>query len=979
MIGSLYTQSSYSILKSTLHLETIFKHAKQENLDFVAITDDNNLHGLYKALVLSKKYQIPLILGFQKTFKVLGYDLDLLIYAQNDEALKSLIELNSLTARTPDIPFESCVQLLNKLIIVLPSTQSFIYQHYEMSGRIYEVISSLHKSLKNFYLGLGNATDFEVDKITPILKEIALNEDLKYLPTYQQSYEDEENKTTYDIVNTIKDSQFKSLNVSMHLLSKNELVKKYEQEKNIFKNVDAVFGRVNYTYLDNTQSLPVFPTKDNVESHIYLYALAHKGLEKRLENSGVRKSTDYIQRLNEELEVIHQMGYDDYFLIVYDFVRFAKTNDILVGPGRGSAAGSLVAYCLGITEVDPIQYDLLFERFLNIDRKSMPDIDLDFPDVKRDLVIDYVKEKYGLNHVVTMTTFTNLTTKTSMRDIARQMNLSQERINAIIASHTKGILDESDREAQKLVKVASTIEGIPRQTGTHPAGIILSKQDLTTLVPLMNGPKDIYQSQLEASDLESLGFLKIDFLGLKNLTMIEDILKLEQNKLKLSDMPLDDKKTFELLSNADVEGVFQLESQGMRNVIRKLRPSHFEDIVALLALFRPGPMQFIDDYIKRRHGDTYEKLDSDIDEILKPTYGIIVYQEQIMKIFQVYAGYKLSEADIIRRAISKKNRDMIDREKARFIEKSVRLNRDAETAEKIYNHIEKFADYGFNRSHSVAYAFIAYYMAYLKTHYYASFISVLMSQNTSNTAYLKELVLDAQNKGLVVYPPNINLSKLDFIPYKSGILAPLTMIKGIGLTTAKKIVELQPFDSYDHFKEKVFKVLNEKSIEILIHANALDVFGLNHKELLDQNNLNQTGFEQFLDDYKKTRLEELPFNTLKEKEIEVLGFNLKYLKDEVLIRLNETHKLKPLSLKEQSIRTIGMIESVKIITTKKGDEMAFVTFSNGISLDLTVFPNQYKSYKELLSDTYVYIEATKDHNQAVENKYIINKIKKVKV
>ena len=288
-----------------------------------------------------------------------------------------------------------------------------------------------------------------------------------------------------------------------------------------------------------------------------------------------------------------------------------------------------------------------------------------------------------------MTTFTNLTTKTSMRDIARQMNLSQERINAIIASHTKGILDESDREAQKLVKVASTIEGIPRQTGTHPAGIILSKQDLTTLVPLMNGPKDIYQSQLEASDLESLGFLKIDFLGLKNLTMIEDILKLEGNKLKLTDIPLDDKKTFELLSNADVEGVFQLESQGMRNVIRKLRPSHFEDIVALLALFRPGPMQFIDDYIKRRHGAPYEKLDNDIDEILKPTYGIIVYQEQIMKIFQVYAGYKLSEADIIRRAISKKNRDIIDKEKARFIEKSVMLNRDAKTAERIYNHIEK--------------------------------------------------------------------------------------------------------------------------------------------------------------------------------------------------------------------------------------------------------------------------------------------------
>ena len=577
-----------------------------------------------------------------------------------------------------------------------------------------------------------------------------------------------------------------------------------------------------------------------------------------------------------------------------------------------------------------------------------------------------------------MTTFTNLTTKTSMRDIARQMNLSQERINAIIASHTKGLLDKTDVEAQKLIKVAQSIEGIPRQTGTHPAGIILSKQDLTSIVPLMQGPKDIFQSQLEASDLESLGFLKIDFLGLKNLTMIEDILALEKDKIKLSDIPLDDANTFNTLSNADVEGIFQLESSGMKHTIRNLKPSQFEDIVAILALYRPGPMQFIDQYIQRRHGKPYEKIDQTIDDILKPTYGIIVYQEQIMKILQAYAGYNLSEADIIRRAISKKDHTLIETEKIRFIARAMKLNKPKEVAEKIYNHIEKFADYGFNRSHSVAYAFITYYMAYLKTHYYKSFITVLMNQNISNTNYLKILIMDAQNKGIHIYPPNVNLSKEVFIPHQMGILAPISMIKGISNTVAKEIIKLQPFKDYTDFKHKAGKIIHEKTIESLIHAGALDVFKLNHSTLLEQNNLGQTGFEAFLDDYKKVELKELDFDQLKSNELEVLGMNLIYDKDQTLIKLNKKYNIKPITLNDQTIQTIGKVESVKIITTKKGDEMAFVSLHNGIELDLTVFPKTYSNYKSLLDEKYLYIEATKDLKDLKSNKYIVNKIKKVK-
>lgn len=978
MVGSLYTQSTYSILKSTLHLDAIFKHAKTEGFDFIAITDDNNLHALYKILLLSKKYQMKSIIGFQKTFNIDGSNIDLLIYAKDDLALQSLIELASMTAINPNISLNETSTLLKKLIIVVPTTQHFIHQNIQNIDLILATLNTIKNQTKSLYIGISNYTDFEKSVIQPTLMPLIKSIGLKLLPTYLSTYVSLDSHITYDIINKIKDANYKALDQPMHLLTKNELLAQYKNYPEVFKNVSDLFGQVNYTYLDQVQELPTFPTKDNLDSKTYIKLLAHAGLKKRLENSGIKVNHVYVERLNHELNVIDQMGYNDYFLIVYDFVRFAKTNDILVGPGRGSAAGSLVAYCLGITEVDPIPFDLLFERFLNIDRKSMPDIDLDFPDIKRDLVIDYVKQKYGQNHVVTMTTFTNLTTKTSMRDIARQMNLSQERINAIIASHTKGILDETDREAKRLIEVAQTIEGIPRQTGTHPAGIILSKQDLTKQIPLMTGPKDILQSQLEASDLEALGYLKIDFLGLKNLTMIEDILKLEGHKFKLSDIPLDDAKTYETLSLADVDGVFQLESQGMRSALRKLKPTQFEDIVAILALYRPGPMQFIDTYIDRRHGANYPKIDTEIDAILKPTYGIIVYQEQIMKILQTYAGYALSEADIIRRAISKKDHTIIDKEKKHFIERALERGKDAKIAETIYNHIEKFANYGFNKSHSVAYAYVAYYMAYLKTHYYQSFSSVLMSQNTSNTGYLKTLIADASAKGYNVYPPDVNLSKTEFLPHKDGMLAPLTIIKGIGITVANKIIGLQPFKNYSDFKEKMSSIINEKNIELIIHAGALDSFGLNHSSLLEQNNLSQTGFENFLDDYQRPKLEELSFNTLKTNEQEVLGFNMKYLKDITLNTLFKTFNIQPMNLKDQSIITIGLIENVKIIKTKKGDDMAFITLNNGIILDLTMFPNQYKVYKDLLSESYVYIEATKDNNQTKENKYIINKIKKVK-
>src|SRR5690554_1847619 len=952
-----YVHSDYSLLQSALTIERLVKRAEQLGIEMLALTDYNTTAGHYEFQERCKRAGIKPILGLELSVQYQNAkEAPVVLIAVTQLGYENLLRLASLPV---PISYANLVEFKGGLAL-LEGVGTTPMGELLAAGRLEDAMrldAWYKKQFGPWYYLRWQAGERE-DLVNHFPdNQFILCRDVRY--AHPQAREILEVMAQIGRIEPV---------IPPHpMLGWEELQEKFTGPERVVEQT-LQLAKACDVQLRGEQVLPPHPSGQNLTD------LAFEGARERY-----GEVTEAVRaRLVEELTVIEELGFADYFLIVADIVRSAKEAQIPVGPGRGSAAGSLVAYCLGITEVDPIEYDLLFERFLNIDRRSMPDIDLDFPDIKRDLVINYVKEKYGKNHVVTMTTFTNLTTKTSMRDIARQMQLSQERINAIIASHAKGILDETDKEAMRLIEVAQTIEGIPRQTGTHPAGIILSKNDLTKRIPLMLGPKDIYQSQLEASDLENLGFLKIDFLGLKNLTMIEDILKLIQKPLKLSDIPLNDKKTFDMLSNADVEGVFQLESSGMRRTLLKLKPSTFEDIVAILALYRPGPMQFIDDYIARRHGKSYEKIDPEMDEILKNTYGIIVYQEQIMKILQTYAGYSLSQADIIRRAISKKDHQLIEQERMKFIESAKKLNKPVETAIRIYNHIEKFADYGFNRSHSVAYAFIAYHMAYLKAHYYPQFMSVLMSQNVSNTGYLKTLVDDVIAQGIDVLPPNINVSKLEFMPYKNGLLAPLTVIKGIGLNTAKKIIELQPFTDYDDFKIKVKDVINEQTIQTLIYAGALDSFKLNRATLLDQNNLDQTGFENFLKDYQTPNIEELPFIELKNQELQTLGFNLKYLKDEHLEKLMKQYKIQPMTLEHQSIRTIGVIENVKIIHTKKGDPMAFVTLNNGITLDLTVFPNQYKAYQSLLSDRYIYIEATKDSKQNKANKYIVRTIKKVK-
>ena len=542
-----------------------------------------------------------------------------------------------------------------------------------------------------------------------------------------------EDKETFNLIIKIQkeDNDFSDYDFSFQTLK--ELEKRYALYPEVFSNLKRIYPLFKFQYEIPKLNLP--KVKGVKNSKNALITLTKKGLEKYLREERIKDKIVYYERLKKELTVIDSLGYNDYFLIVWDFVKYAKDNDILVGPGRGSAAGSLVSFALNITDVDPIKYGLLFERFLNKERKTMPDIDMDFPDDRREEVIEYIKNRYGSNRVLSINTFSKFSDKSSIRDVCRVKGYSPDRTNQIVKILTEQ-KENLSTELAEVKRLAEGLDGLPRQTGTHAAGIILAEEDLRYYLPLQQGPT-IYQAQFEHEDLVDMGLLKIDLLGIRNLTIIKRTLEIIKEKrnidININKLSLNDKKTYELLSAGDTLGIFQLESQGMRNVLRKLKPNKFNDLVALLALYRPGPMENIDVYINRRNGEKFSYIDNSLAKILKETYGIIVYQEQIILIAEEFAGYTLSEADMLRVGISKKDKKILNEERKIFVEKSIKNNRPKELAEKIYDYIVRFADYGFNKSHSVAYALVAYQMAYLKANYYDVFMAVLLSKMVNDT------------------------------------------------------------------------------------------------------------------------------------------------------------------------------------------------------------------------------------------------------
>ena len=561
--------------------------------------------------------------------------------------------------------------------------------------------------------------------------------------------------------------------------------------------------------------------------------------------------------------------------------------------------------------------------------------------------------------MISINTFGTFALRSSIRDIARVMKIDLQRVNAIIKRVLNDQVDMKDEETVRLLKVAKKIEGLPRHTGTHAAGMILAKQDLTTLIPLLETSSGYYQSQFEASDLEALGLLKIDFLGIRNLQIIHDVVKIIQTKDKnfdLNQLSLLDKKTYELLGNAQTQGVFQLESNGMKNVLRKLKPNHFEDIVAILALYKPGQKNNKDDYIERRNGKSYDLIHPHLKDILDPTYGIIIYQEQIMRIASEFAGYTLAEADLLRRGISKKSKSILEKERIRFIEKCSSKNYHKDIAEQIYDLIVKFADYGFNRSHSVAYAKVAYQMAYLKANYYDVFMSVLLSNVIGNDQTVYEYILDLRKNNIKVLPPHIKYSTDKFILHEGHILMPLTQIKSIGKTQVQKILEIRnenDFQDFQDFKNRMYKIINEKNMEMLIHSGALDVFKLNHHTMIENKEATHAGYEMYITDFKLRTYDEYGFIEIVLNEKQALRFNIKYHPLQRYESYIKDHKLQTIEeVKDLNYaKVLGFITDKKVIKTKQGKQMAFIKIDDGQNeLDVTLFTQIYLKYQELLDD-----------------------------
>lgn len=936
MIGFFNGQTEYNYLENAISLENYVLRCKEFNFQFVTITD-KNMHAYYKFYNLCIKHNLKPIIGLK-----LSVENDVLLaYAKNDEGLSKLFYLSK---QQEDNKLSYDMLIDSNLFFVTNNDSKF---NKLIESKEYEEAVKFFNEYKGIelYIGLDKVDDVELYK----------NNNIKILPIQNALYLDKEDLNIYQTIVKIGNKEVKSCT---HILNKEEFKSRFNYEFDL-----TFINNIVYIDLLNEISLPIFDKKIN--SQKYIKELTDKGLIRRLElNNKQNQYSEYKKRLDYELDIINSMGFNDYFLIVWDLIKYAKKNNILVGAGRGSAAGSLVSFCLGITEIDPIEYNLYFERFLNPQRITMPDIDIDFPDNKREEVIQYVKDKYGSNHVCYISAFNTFGIKSSIRDICRVNNVKVDHANLMLKHiDNYGFEDaiekyKSREDLIEVLTIASKINGLIRHISTHAAGIIISSTPLDKFTPLRVGINNVYQSQLEGCDLENKGFLKIDFLGIRNLSLVHNMI--EKLDIKLNNINLNDKKTYDLLSSADTDGIFQLESSGIKNVLRKLKPNTFEDIVSVLALYRPGPMENIDEFIERKKDKKITYLTSKLEKILQSTNGIIVYQEQIMEIANEIAGYSYAEADLLRRAISKKDKKILDDNRILFVSKSKENNFDENISNEIYDLIVKFADYGFNKSHSVAYSMLSYQMAFLKANHPTIFIAEMINNSISDKVELKKYIEYAKSKAISVISPKINHSLDEVIVLNNKILLPFNTIQKLGISTAKLIVEERKkskFNSFEDFKNRC-SFLNENNFENLIFSCALDEFNLTKKNM---NNTTDDLFSKYLTD-KLNIEEEYEFDVLKEKELESLGININYdiFKNNTKILEKYKYSKEIKDIKENAnIRVVALIESIKEIDTKNNDKMAFVSLDlNFIKISGVVFPSQYEKFKDIDTKKLVYLDAS---------------------
>jgi DNA polymerase III subunit alpha len=985
----LYTLSHFSLLQGLMPIEQLVITAKKRGFSAIALSDLNTLYGVPEFIRQCKKHDIKPLIGCVIDFEYEQAAVPVILIAKNQKGYQQLILQSTLANQSKNKVALSALQKdVDQLIAIVLSEGGWLEGEFIQNDQkaLFDKLNIIKSVFNDVYIGLSTNESPFWKQLNLWAKGLIVSKGLKTVAVPKVYYADESDYEAYRIVRgirmalTIKD---KSLihQPHRHMLDTSEMVILYDIDDLIAS--DEIAQKCEVIEINDMTSLPKFPLAENVNSKQYLTQLCLLGLKKRF-NGEVPDG--YHTRLKYELEVITSMNYEDYFLIVWDLIRYAKTQGIYVGPGRGSSAGSLVAYVLGITHVDPIVYDLLFERFLNPQRISMPDIDIDFPDNRRDEVIRYVKEKYGENHIAHIVTFGTLAAKQCLRDVSRVYEIPLRDVDMLskaVPTAVKITLQEayeqserfrialsSDIALQRVFEMAKQLEGLPRHVSTHAAGVVMSKFPLQQVVPLIAVEEDLYSTQYSMEYLEDIGLIKMDFLGLRNLTIIDEIVNRMDVSIDILKIPLDDEKTYRLISNGDTVGVFQLESEGMKALIRKMKPDRFDDIVATIALFRPGPMENIPLYLKMK--DEPSKITyllPQLEPILKSTYGIMIYQEQIMLVTQRIAGFSLAKADILRKAVSKKKEDEILALKQDFITGCVNNDVNENVAITLFDLILKFANYGFNKSHSVAYALISYQMAYLKANYpllfYTSLLTSVIGTETKTSEYLDE----CRQRGVRVLPPSVNSSKDKYVIEGKAIRFPIVAVKGIGQAAYTLLQNERDergifTDYYDFVARMLVHRFQSKWIETLIYAGGLDEFNLSRATMIaslddaisyaDLVRIEISG-QSRIDLQLVSRpipivVKDQPL-LRSEKEKEVLGF---YLGEHPLLSVRANSKIKyphisQLTGKVGDVTFIAMIQRVKTHRTKKGDMMAFVGVGDESSfMDCVCLPNVYQKVWELL-------------------------------
>ena len=950
----LYIKTDNSLQESLIKIEELIKKANEYNITALTITD-NNMYGVMDFYKMCKKNDIKPIVGLEVTYK----DNIIVLYCMNYKGYQNLIKLTTIISEK-DIDIKDLEKYSSDLICIVPYQSLNIYN--DIRG-LYTYIYKSYKNIEEYNNMSGN--------LIYMNETIYLNkEDSKYI-NYWDSIK---NGTTIDISNNDK--------LNNYLMTYDEVKELYNLDNN-----EYIYDLCNLDIPFNQNLMPIFNNPDNVDSYTYLKRICIDGMKNRF---GSTINSKYQERLKYELDVINKMGFCDYFLIVYDIIKYAKDNNIIVGPGRGSAVGSLVAYSLNITDIDPLKYDLIFERFLNIERISMPDIDIDFENTKREEMIEYCISKYGEKSVAPIIAFSTMGARQVVRDIGRAMDIDLSIVDGLcklmdaklslkenyLNDKVKTYISRYDN-LDKLYKIAYKFEGLKRQVTIHAAGIVLSRYDLDEIIPLDRKHANFYTSGYDMTYLEEIGLLKIDFLAIKNLTMIHNIIDDINNKyntsLTFDTIPFNDIKALKIFERADTLGIFQFESDGMIDFLRKLKPNTFNDICAAIALYRPGPMNSIPSYIRRKKGE--EKIDY-IDDRLKPvlssTYGIMTYQEQIMQISTIMADYTLKEADILRKAMSKKKKELLLSEEKKFKERSLKNGYSESVVNKVYSMMLKFAEYGFNKSHSVGYSLVAYRMAYLKAHYPKIFISDILSYIMSDDNKCKKYIYECKKNNIDILKPDINLSYDKYVEEDNGIRYPLSSIKGVGITVSNIIIEERNNNGlfnniFDFIKRCYGKAVNKKVIENLIYSDTFSSFEYNKATLI--NNLDVIiNYGELIKDLNEEFVlrpeiiiyDEYEDKFIMEKELELFGL---YLSNHPITKYKSKYSnIIPLSnissYFDKKINTLVYVDKIKEISTKKGDKMAFITGSDEItSIDLILFPNIYKLNFDIEKGDILYVRA----------------------